>query len=194
MSHPFKKHKTRLGEWIAEWSIRLVASVSIIVIFLIFVFVFKEAATLFTAVAETPTEQSTGTTSSESAEMQPETYGSEDADPSVTDASAASDDPDVYNPDIADPTIASGEPGAPGQFIYKPKNPRYPEIYNPETGLLPADIDDESAQDAVADTTTKKGIYAKLAGDTWQPVGETPKFGILPLVTGTLKTTLAELS
>jgi phosphate transport system permease protein len=193
VSHPFKKQQTRPGEWIAEWSIRLVASVSIIVIFLIFVFVFKEAATLFTA-AEAPTTQSSDATSSEPADMQPETYGAEDADPAVADASTTTEEPDVYNPDIEDPTAASGEPGAPGQFIYKPKNPRYPEIYNPETGLFPADIDDESVPVAEANTTPKTGIYVKLAGDTWQPVGETPKFGILPLITGTLKTTIVAIT
>ena len=189
MSHPFKKNKTHPGEWIAEWSIRLVASVSIIVIFLIFVFVFKEAATLFTSTAESATTSSSSSSESTSADMQPETYGAEDADTSVGDASTSTDEPDVYNPDVEDPTVEVGEPGAPGQFIYTPKNPRYPEIYNPDTGLFPPDIDDETEQVAQVDTTATSSIFSKLSGDTWQPVGETPKFGLLPLITGTLKTT-----
>ncbi len=186
MSHPFKRTQTRPGEWIAEWSIRLVASVSIIVIFLIFVFVFREAATLFTSVAESATT-SASSAESTSSDLQPETYG--DVDTSLSAAGSVSDEPDVYNPDVEDPTAASGEPGAPGQMIYKPKNSKYPEIYNPDTGLLPADIDDEQTEIAAADTTAKQSILSRLAGDTWQPVGETPKFGILPLITGTLKTT-----
>ena len=35
----------------------------------------------------------------------------------------------------------------------------------------------------------ERGILAKLSGDAWQPVGEIPKFGITPLIIGTLKTT-----
>lgn len=186
MSHPFKRTQTRPGEWIAEWSIRLVASVSIIVIFLIFVFVFREAATLFTTSSEKSASTATATESA-SSDLQPETYG--DVDTTLTTA-ATSDEPDVYNPDVEDPTAEAGEPGAPGQFIYASKNPKYPEIYNPDTGLLPEDIDEETTDVAESDTTATKPILSRLAGDTWQPVGDTPKFGILPLITGTLKTTI----
>jgi phosphate transport system permease protein len=187
VSHPFKRTQTRPGEWIAEWSIRLVASVSIIVIFLIFVFVFREAATLFTSKADTPASAATSGEAASASDLEPETYG--DADTSMM-ATTASDEPDVYNPDVQDPTAEAGEPGAPGQFIYKSKNPKYPEIYNPDTGILPEDIDDETAEVASSDTVKVEPILSRLAGDTWQPVGENPKFGILPLITGTLKTTI----
>lgn len=184
MSNSFRRDNFRLGEWIAEWSIRLVASISIIVIFLIFVFVFKEATSLFTTQASDVTEQTATADAAASNDLKPETYG--EADTTTTaDASA----PDVYNADVEDPTAATGEQGAPGQFIYKPKNPRYPEIYNPDTGLLPSDIDDEISTDVASDTVAHVSIFKRLNGDVWQPVGEVPKFGILPLLTGTLKTT-----
>lgn len=174
MAHPFQKSSTRPGEWIAEWSIRLVASVSIIVIFLIFVFVFREAATLFTSKPQDETAASVKSESA-SADMKPESYG---------------DEPDVYNPDAAEPEAVAGESGAPGQLIYKPKNPKYPEIYNPETGLLPDDIDDDTPEEPTGTTAEQASIASRLGGDAWQPVGETPKFGITPLIIGTLKTTL----
>lgn len=176
MNNPFRKQKRHPGEWIAEWSIRLIASASILVIFLIFVFVFREASTLFTSKEETqaPSQTSSG---SPSAEMVPESYGGE---------------PDVYNADVEDPADAaqeSGEEGAPGQFIYKPKNPKYPEIYNPDSGLLPADID-ELPEDQLAETEPEqRELFSNLTSTTWQPVGEVPKFGIVPLLIGTAKTT-----
>ncbi|MBC8125069.1 MAG: hypothetical protein H7X70_04995, partial [Candidatus Kapabacteria bacterium] len=125
MSNPFRRERTRPGEWVAETSIRLVASASIIVIFLIFVFVFREASSLFQS-GET-TSVSSQSTSTQNSEMVPESYGaeSEESDVALTE---------------------TGEPGAPGQFIYKPKNPAYPEIYNPDTGILPADIDVVSSE------------------------------------------------
>ncbi len=177
MSNPFRKQNRHPGEWIAEWSIRLIASASILVIFLIFVFVFREASSLFTSQNETPAP-STSSNGQPVSEMVPESYGGE---------------PDVYNADVEEPTAAaaeSGEEGAPGQFIYKPKNPKYPEIYNPASGLLPADID-ELPEDHIAETEPEqRELFSNLTSTTWQPVGEVPKFGIVPLLIGTAKTTL----
>jgi len=169
VSNPFRKKKQHWGEWIAEWSIRLVASASILVIFLIFVFVFREAATLFTSKA-IPTTTS-GSSSSQNSEMVPETYGSDVEDPTA-------------------PPAESGEEGAPGQFIYASKNPHYPEIYNPDTGLLPADIDRISTNSSDEAQPEQRPLANNLLSDTWQPVGEVPKFGILPLLIGTAKTTI----
>ena len=166
-----------------EWSIRLVASASIIVIFLILLFVMREAATLF--VSASSTTESTATSTSGSADLAPESYNPDSgSEPAAT-------EPDVYNPEAEDPQSAqaSGEEGAPGQFIYASKNPKYPEIYNPDTGLLPADIDDEAGVVEPTHAENERGILAKLSGDAWQPVGEIPKFGITPLIIGTLKTT-----
>jgi phosphate transport system permease protein len=155
------------------------------VIFLIFVFVFREAASLFISPSqETPSASATSDSPTSSSDLQPETYGQD------TEASASTEDePEVYNADVEEITTSSGEPGAPGQFIYKPKNPNYPEIYNPETGLLPDDIDQESAEVVESTTQEHNSTLSKLAGSIWQPVGETPKFGVLPLIVGTIKTT-----
>ena len=166
-----------------EWSIRLVASASIIVIFLILLFVMREAATLFVSTSATTTEATS--TTAPSADLEPESYNPD------SEAAPASTEPDVYNPDAEDPTATApeGEPGAPGQFIYASKNPKYPEIYNPDTGLLPADIDEVAEVAAPADTLAQQSVLAKLSGDAWQPVGEVPKFGVKPLLIGTFKTT-----
>ncbi|MCX6141368.1 MAG: phosphate ABC transporter permease subunit PstC [Candidatus Kapabacteria bacterium] len=137
-------------------------------IFLIFVFVFREASSLFIPkkFVEAP---SLSATSSPNAEMVPETYGEE--------------------PAVAE-TPTSGEEGAPGQFIYSPKNPHYPEIYNPDTGLLPADIDVVPADPEAEAPPVQIGLTENLTSNVWQPVGEVPKFGIIPLLIGTAKTTI----
>jgi phosphate transport system permease protein len=182
--NPFQQTRKRPGEWIMEWSIRLVASASIIVIFLILLFVMREAATLFVSTSATTAESTSS--SSPSGELVPESY-----DPGGSSESTSAE-PEVYNPDAEEPASVEpqGEPGAPGQFIYASKNPKYPEIYNPDTGLLPDDIDDVEAATEPVDTVSQRSVLSKLSGDSWQPVGEVPKFGLAPLLIGTAKTTV----
>ena len=164
----------------AEWSIRAIASLSIIVIFLIFIFVFREASTLLFGNADAATEQTSApssdqTTPPAAAETEPEVYNPE------------AEEPEVYNPDAEVPV--SGEEGAPGEFIYIAKNPAYPHIYNPSSGLIPPDIDAEAAEEEVIAGDTLS-FAENFFSSTWQPVGEVSKFGIVPLLIGTAKTTL----
>lgn len=164
MSNPFRRTTSHPGEWVAEWSIRTIAAVCILVIFLIFVFVFREASSLVFSSAK-QTSQHIISSADQSAESEP----------------------DVYNPDAEDPAT---EEGAPGQTLYVGKNPNYPDIYNPETGRIPADIDlipDETSEGA---SVPKRNLFENLFSGTWQPVSEVPKFGIIPLLIGTAKTTL----
>ena len=86
MNNPFKATQRHVGELIAEWSIRTIASLSIVVIFLIFIFVFREASTLLTGAAEsesahthamTPHQDSSATSS----ELEPEVYNPDTDEP-----------------------------------------------------------------------------------------------------------------
>lgn len=128
MSNPFRRQKKHWGEWIAEWSIRLVASASILVIFLIFVFVFREASTLFTSKTDVSVTVDSLTT-----------------EPAAT-------EPEVYNADVEDPTLA------------------------------PIASDEVQAE--------QRPLAENLLSSTWQPVGDVPKFGVIPLLIGTAKTTI----
>ncbi len=180
MNNPFRATRRNIGELMAEWSIRAIASLSIIVIFLIFIFVFREASTLLFGNADAATEQTSApssdqTTSPAAAETEPEVYNPE------------AEEPEVYNPDAEVPV--SGEEGAPGEFIYIAKNPAYPHIYNPSSGLIPPDIDAEAAEEEVIAGDTLS-FAENFFSSTWQPVGEVSKFGIVPLLIGTAKTTL----
>lgn len=144
MLHPFQQQQRRPLESLAEWSIRAVASVSIIVIFLIFLFVFRETLSLFVSVdADRPVATS------------------------VT--SDVEEGPEIYNPTPRDEV----------------EDLDTPEVYNPETGGLP-ETDVAGGHEGPADDRT---VWEKLFSDVWQPVGEQPKFGLLPLIIGTAKTT-----
>lgn len=141
MLHPFQQPQRRPLETLAEWSIRAVASVSIVVIFLIFLFVFRETLSLFVS--------------------------TDHGQPVADDVTGQMDDgPEVYNP----PQLEDLD---------------VPEVYNPETGGLP----ETSSTGQQQEQPDERTVWEKLFHDVWQPVGEQPKFGLLPLIIGTAKTT-----
>jgi len=121
-------------ELLAEWGIRITASFSIIVIFLIFIFVFREAGGLIFGTAK---------------ELKPKV------------------EKKVKESDILKP-----------------------EVYNPETGEIEKIKEPESKKKK---ETKKQSIWENIAGTVWQPVGKEPKYGIMPLLAGTLKVTFVAL-
>ncbi len=118
------KKENRWFETIIEFVIKSVASLSIILIFLIFLFVFRESFSLF---------QSKNTTVSAQ----------------------------VYSA---------------------------PKVYNPESGTLK--VKEASKKES---SKTPKTVWDTFFDAVWQPVGDNPKYGILPLLIGTLKVTLIAL-
>jgi phosphate transport system permease protein len=140
-NNPFKATKVQWVEWIFENSIRIVASFSILVIFLIFIFVFREATTLF------------------------------------------------FPQEVKGATTITNLPPPSDPRIKVPLNPKYPEIYNPETGNLPKDIDEVPTHGSES-VKQQTSVWQRLVINSWQPVGEVPKYGLWPLFIGTAKTTL----
>lgn len=205
--NPFRSTQKHPGERIAEWSIRIIASFSILVIFLIFIFVFREAATLFTTKHEAPVK--TAVTEADK-DLKPELYN---PDVMTAEERANLDEPEIYNP-------LDGEEGAPvtakpvpAPQITAAVDEDSPEVYNPDAVMAepaphparPSVAAEPPASHDVATssrpTTTKpaaapaaepeqKSLWQKLMDAAWQPVGgDQPKFGILPLLIGTAKTT-----
>ncbi|MFZ9761077.1 MAG: phosphate ABC transporter permease subunit PstC [Candidatus Kapaibacteriota bacterium] len=121
-------------ELLAEWGIRITASFSIIVIFLIFIFVFREAGGLIFGTAK---------------ELKPKV------------------EKKVSEADIVKP-----------------------EVYNPETGEIEKIKEKETKKKK---DSKKISIWENIAGSVWQPVGKEPKYGIFPLLVGTLKVTFIAL-
>lgn len=177
------KKQFRLSEFLAEKVISSVAFLSIAIIFLIFIFVFKESLPLFSfndkAKVNTEIQTTTGAeietygaeTSTE--ESQPETYG----------APAESLEPETY--------------GAPTEDL----NPVVEETATsePETyGTVTEDLNPDSASEEVVAidekvTGNKEGAdktWSTFFSTEWVPVSDNPRFGLIALLIGTLKVTI----
>lgn len=153
------KRKVRWGEWIAETSIKLVAGASILLIVLIFIFVFREAAGIFTG--KTVASENARPTSSSVSDSKPEEYSlGDDTDTGSNTTETAKDDnsPEVYNPEIE-------------------------EIKKPEATPPSAELT----------ASRNKSVWENMMQIIWQPVGEDPKFGLMPLFIGTAKATIISI-
>lgn len=78
--------------------------------------------------------------------------------------------------------------------------PSAPEVYNPDASLEADNPDTSptveptaSAHSAEAATPPAPPLFQNLLGTVWQPVSQQPKYGLLPLVVGTLKVTIIAL-
>lgn len=170
------KKQFRLSEFLAEKIISTVAFLSIAIIFLIFIFVFKESLPLFSfndkAKANTEIQATTGDETS-TEESVPETYG----------APVESLEPETYGTPTEDLNPAAEETAS-----------AEPETY----GTVTEDLNPESATDAevVIDekvTENNEGsdkTWSTFFTTEWVPVSENPRFGLLGLLIGTLKVTI----
>jgi phosphate transport system permease protein len=166
------KKQFRLSEFLAEKIISSVAFLSIAIILLIFVFVFKESLPIFnfgveekkaiTTEVSTATAENYDSTSSE--ELQPESYGSvptedlmseSDSSETVSEADTA---PESYGGVEVESLIESS-----------------PELEN--------DIKTENQEG-------KDKTWNTFATSEWVPVSDNPRFGLIGLLIGTLKVTL----
>ena len=178
------KKQFRLSEFLAEKIISSVAFLSITIIVLIFVFVFKESLPLFSFVkkAKENTEIQTrtgaeiekyGESEIKTEEIEPETYG----------APAEDLEPETY-----------GTPTEELNPVASKIEPTEPETY----GIVTEDLNPEKTdiQEVVIDdkvTENNEGAdktWSTFFTTEWVPVSEHPRFGLLGLLIGTLKVTL----
>ncbi|MBF2707024.1 phosphate ABC transporter permease subunit PstC [Flavobacterium soyangense] len=167
------KKQFRLSEFLAEKIISSVAFLSITIIVLIFVFVFKESLPIFnfgksdaakTEITTDSKPESYGSTPTE--ELKPETYGA--------------------------------EPAAKGEL--KPETygsePVTQEDLKPETyGDVKAEPTVESTSNETPEAVSENKEGADKTWSTfftteWVPVSEHPRFGLIALLVGTLKVTI----
>jgi len=152
------KKKVRLSEFLSEKIITGVAFLSIAIIALIFFFVFKEAAPIFTGKPEKKTETSTSAA--------PERYGE-----STT--GSTSNQPERYT----------------GAEEQKPE--RYGVTEDSAQTQVEHDQDSVlSDRGETAITGSDRATLKSLTGTSWQPVSDNPRYGLVPLVVGTIKITL----
>lgn len=152
------KKKIRLSEFLSEKIITGVAFLSIAIIVLIFFFVFREAAPIFSGKPEKKTESSTSTG--------PERYGEETT-------GTTSDKPERYT----------------GAEEQKPE--RYGVIEDSAQTQVQHDQDSVlSDRGETAIPGSDRATLKSLTGKIWQPVSDNPRYGLVPLVVGTIKITL----
>ena len=173
------KKQFRLSEFLAEKIISSVAYLSVAIIVLIFVFVFKESLPIFNFSASGKAAMEL----SKESNLAPESYGSgtEDLKPETYGEPVPTEElkPETY-----------GEPAS--------KEELKPEVYGeaPVEDLKPESygevVSDEIPQPEVTDTN-KEGAdktWSTFLTSEWVPVSDNPRFGLLALLIGTLKVTI----
>jgi phosphate transport system permease protein len=164
------KKQFRLSEFLAEKIISSVAYLSIAIIVLIFVFVFKEALPIFN-IGKTEKAKTEITTSGE---LKPETYGTETTEelkPEVygVDTSSEKEElkPEVYGVDTSEEQLK-------------------PETY----GEVVADEAATSEEIRESENQGADNTWSSFLTTEWVPVSENPRFGLIALLFGTLKVTI----
>lgn len=165
------KKQFRLSEFLAEKIISSIAFLSIAVIFLIFIFVFKESLPLFTLGSDDKnnTEIHASTVDkpesygSSSEELKPESYGSETTEDLK---------PESYGSDTA-----AQDDLTPESYGDTPKEDL--TVSSEET------VDVAPQNQEGADKT-----WSTFFSTEWVPVSDNPRFGLIGLLIGTLKVTI----
>jgi phosphate transport system permease protein len=168
------KKQFRLSEFLAEKIISSVAFLSIAIIFLIFIFVFKESLPIFSTGKEAAKTEIQATNSA----SKPESYGSTPTEELK---------PESYGTEPTEelkPETYGSEPVSQADL--------QPETYG-DVKAEPLTSDSEEMSDKVAETENGDG-----AGNTWNtflttewvPVSDNPRFGLFGLLIGTLKVTI----
>lgn len=177
------KKQFRISEFLAEKIISAVAFLSIAVIFLIFIFVFKESLPLFTGSnAKAQTEAVSQGNKPESygaltEELKPETYGTDTAEELK---------PETYGTE----TTEDLEPETYGSEAVSNDDLK-PESYGdtPKEDLTVPSADE--TMDAVSQNQEGADkTWSTFFTTEWVPVSDNPRFGLLGLLIGTLKVTL----
>lgn len=179
------KKQFRLSEFLAEKIISSVAFMSIAIIFLIFIFVFKESLPLFSFGndAKAKTEiQSTTSNKPESygattEDLKPESYGSETKEELKPESYGAATTEELK------PETYGSEPVS--------NNDLEPESYGdtPKEDLSVASSDETT--DAVSQNNEGSDkTWSTFFTTEWVPVSEHPRFGLIGLLIGTLKVTI----
>ena len=186
------KKQFRLSEFLAEKIISSIAFLSIAIIVLIFVFVFKESLPIFnfgttekakTEIDATPSSGSKPETygSEPTEELKPETYGSEPVSNEELKPETYGSEP-VTNEDLKPETYGS-EPVT--------NEDLKPETYGDvKAEPTPAASSDEMKEVVGSNNEGADKTWSTFFTTEWVPVSEHPRFGLLALLIGTLKVTI----
>lgn len=179
------KKQFRLSEFLAEKVISSIAFLSIAIIFLIFIFVFKESLPLFSFgnndKAKTEIQASNvdkpETYGATAEELKPESYGAETTEELK---------PETYG---AEPT----EELKPETYGSEPVSNEdlKPESYGdtPKEDLTVPSADEKTTE--VSESQDESGkTWNTFVSTEWVPVSDNPRYGLIALLIGTLKVTI----
>lgn len=191
------KKQFRLSEFLAEKIISSVAFLSIAIIFLIFIFVFKESLPIFSQDKEsvkTEMQQSVSGDQPESYggasdDLKPQSYGAEETESLEPESYSDVAKEDLQPESYGDVEKESLQPESYGDVA---KEDLAPESYGGvEVEALVADDNSETATETKVEQSNS--IWDTLLTPDWVPVSENPRFGLLSLLIGTLKVTLISM-
>ena len=172
------KKQFRLSEFLAEKIISSVAYMSIAIIVLIFIFVFKEALPIFNFGKESKPKTEIVTSN----DLKPESYGTETTEELK---------PEVYGAE----TTEEFKPETYGEPVEELKPETYGDV--PEEDLKPETyghvVADEAQPTEVVKESENQGAdntWSSFLTTEWVPVSENPRFGLIALLIGTLKVTI----
>jgi phosphate transport system permease protein len=180
------KKKFRLSEFLAEKIITSVAFLSIAVIFLIFIFVFKESLPLFSMGSDDKNKTEIHTSNA----AKPESYGgsSQDLKPESYGAETTTEElkPESYGTGTTQelkPETYGSEPAT--------QDDLKPESYgdSPKEDLTVA-ADDETMNAVSENKEGSDKTWSTFFSTEWVPVSDNPRFGLIGLLIGTLKVTI----
>jgi phosphate transport system permease protein len=167
------KKQFRLSEFLAEKIISSVAFLSIAIIFLIFIFVFKESLPLFSFGSDAKAKTEIQTTT----DAKPESYGVEPTE-ELKPESYGSEPTEDLKPETYGSEPVSQEDLKPEAYGDTPKDDL--TVASPDETM-----DAVSENQEGADKT-----WSTFFTTEWVPVSENPRFGLLALLIGTLKVTV----
>jgi len=198
---PLTKKERHIGERLIELGIFSIATLSIVIIFLIFFFVFKEASPVFfgpSTHADTAAMAATTSGAGTDTSLESEQYN-----PDATSSGDTSLESEQYNPSgttetAADTSLESEQYNPETRGSDSTGSATAPSISQPPPHELTAAEKEAEARRIVGydypilthDSPVKPSY---LLFDTWQPNSEHPRYGIYPIIVGTLKTTLVAL-
>jgi phosphate transport system permease protein len=179
------KKQFRLSEFLAEKFISTIAFLSIAIIFLIFIFVFKESMPLFSfgtnEKAKTEVQATTGNKPESyggaTEELKPETYSSETTE-ELKPESYGSESTEDLKPETYGSEPVSQEDLKPEGYGDAPKQDL---TVAKEDQMLGAVSENKEGADKT---------WSTFFTTEWVPVSDNPRFGLLALLIGTLKVTI----
>ncbi|RVT78384.1 phosphate ABC transporter permease subunit PstC [Flavobacterium sufflavum] len=194
------KKQFRLSEFLAEKIISSVAFLSIAIIFLIFIFVFKESLPIFSQGKEsvkTEIQQSAASNdkpesyggSETSAELQPESYGGVEKEELQPESYGGVEKEELQPESYGGVEKEDLQPESYGDVK---KEDLQPESYG-GVEVEPLVADDNSAESTEVKEEKSNSIWDSLLTADWVPVSENPRFGLLSLLIGTLKVTIISM-